>query len=333
MTLKSERATGDTLERNVHTLADPEMRARTFQRRVGSKEMDSSPLFRIISRIPVFVALLAALSGSLVRPDTIVVNSTADNVISGDGNCTLREAIMNANLPAGGDTTGGDCAAGRAGTDTIALLAGTYTLTIGGTDEDLNATGDLDITDSLTINRWGAGVAVVDAAGIDRVFHIIGAVTVGLNGLTVTGDRVGYIDPACTSSNQANQLCQGNGADRSTCVIGSTNADPGRRAALGGVDEGGPGDGAPNAGGALAISSRALSANNNLVSGPSIARANAEGSLDWKVGDSEGSTAAKRHAVSVEQPQWLPLAVGIGVALAGAGGGVALEKRHRRRNR
>lgn len=295
--------------------------------------MDSSFLLRTISRIPVLVALLAALSGSLARPDTIVVNSTADDVTVGDGSCTLREAIMNANLPAGGDTTGGDCAAGSAGTDTITLPAGTYTLTIGGTDEDLNATGDLDITDSLTINGRGAGATVVDAAGIDRVFHIIGAVSVGLNGLTVTGDRVGYADAVCSNSSQANQPCLGNPTDGSDCVVGSANADPGRSTALRDVDESGYGDGDRNAGGALAISSRALSANNSLVSGPSIARANAESSSDWEVRDSEGSPAAKQHTVLAEQPQWLPLAVGIGVALAAAGGGVALEKRHRRRHR
>jgi CSLREA domain-containing protein len=332
MIVRSRRSTGDTLERNVYTLTDPELRVLDLSG-VGSEEMDSSPLFRIISRIPVLVVLLATLSGSLARPDTIVVNSTADNVTAGDGNCTLREAIMNANLPAGGDTTGGDCVAGSAGTDTIALPAGTYRLTIGGTDEDLNAIGDLDITDSLTITGRGTGVAVVDAAGIDRVFHIVGAVTVGLNGVTVTGDRVGSVDSACTSSDQANQLCQGDDADGSTCGIDSINGNPGRSAALGDVDEGDYGDGDRNAGGALASSRHALSANNNLVSGSSIVRANAEGYSEWKVGDSEGSPAAKQHTVLVEQPQWLPLAVGIGVALAAAGGGVALEKRHRRRYR
>jgi CSLREA domain-containing protein len=258
-----------------------------------------------------------------------MVNSTADTITAGDGDCTLREAIMNANLPAGGDTTGGDCAAGSSGTDTIALPAGTYTLTIGGAGEDLNATGDLDVTDSLTISGRGAGVTVVDANGIDRAFHIVGAATVGLNGLTVTGGRVGYADAACVNDHQANQTCLGNGTDGSTCANVGVEADPSRSAAPGDLDEGGQGGRFSNAGGALVSSSRALSANNNLVSGPSIARANAEGSSNWEAGDSEGSTVAKQHTVLIEQPQWLPLAVGIGVALAGAGGGVALAKRYR----
>ena len=46
----------------------------------------------------------------------ITVNSPLDTVVAGDGLCTLREAIGNANANA--DTTAGDCAAG-AGVDTI----------------------------------------------------------------------------------------------------------------------------------------------------------------------------------------------------------------------
>ena len=60
---------------------------------------------------------------------TLSVNSTSDNLIAADGNCTLREAINNANTDS--DTTGGDCLAGS-GTDTIIVPAGTYLLT-GGT--------------------------------------------------------------------------------------------------------------------------------------------------------------------------------------------------------
>lgn len=47
---------------------------------------------------------------------TITVDSAADNEIGGDGACTLREAISNAN--ANGQTTSGDCVPGS-GTDRI----------------------------------------------------------------------------------------------------------------------------------------------------------------------------------------------------------------------
>lgn len=46
----------------------------------------------------------------------IEVNSTADTTVASDGNCTLREAILNANNDT--DSTGGDCVAGS-GADTI----------------------------------------------------------------------------------------------------------------------------------------------------------------------------------------------------------------------
>ncbi len=68
----------------------------------------------------------------VARAATITVNSTADNLTAGDGNCTLREAIMNANSDS--DTTGGDCSAGN-GADTIDVPAGIYTLSIVGAGE------------------------------------------------------------------------------------------------------------------------------------------------------------------------------------------------------
>lgn len=57
----------------------------------------------------------------------IVVNSLADTIAPSDGNCTLREAIINANSDT--DTTSGDCAAGS-GSDIITFsVSGTITLT------------------------------------------------------------------------------------------------------------------------------------------------------------------------------------------------------------
>jgi CSLREA domain-containing protein len=60
-------------------------------------------------------ALLSAPQAS------ITVDSALDSAVSGDGACTLREAILNANSDS--DTTGGDCAAG-AGTDEIGFAVG-----------------------------------------------------------------------------------------------------------------------------------------------------------------------------------------------------------------
>src|SRR6266566_3709398 len=98
---------------------------------------------------------------------TFTVNDTADAVdaMLGDGTCatagntcTLRAAIQEANaLP---------------GPDTIMVPAGTYLLTIEGRDEDLAVTGDLDITDDVTITGAGADRTILDGNGIDRIFDI-----------------------------------------------------------------------------------------------------------------------------------------------------------------
>jgi len=105
---------------------------------------------------------------------TFVVTKTADtNDGACDADCSLREAIIAANA------TPGD--------DIITLPSGTYTLSIAGTDEDLAATGDLDIASNLTINGAGARTTIVNGGGIDRVFHITGAFTVTLVNLTISG--------------------------------------------------------------------------------------------------------------------------------------------------
>ena len=57
--------------------------------------------------------LIAVLTGWGSIAFAIEVDDTADSVVAGDGSCTLREALNNANLPDGGDSTGGDCVAGK----------------------------------------------------------------------------------------------------------------------------------------------------------------------------------------------------------------------------
>jgi hypothetical protein len=72
--------------------------------------------------------------------------------------CTLRAAIMESNaLP---------------GQQTVALPAGTYVLTIPGTDEDQAATGDLDIIDHLVLAGAGAEETIIDGNGIDGVLQV-----------------------------------------------------------------------------------------------------------------------------------------------------------------
>ena len=128
--------------------------------------------------------LIAGAGGTSAA--TINVDTTADTVAT-DGACSLREAVNNVNATA--DTTGGDCAAGDGTADTIILPAGTYTLT-GAILEDLNASGDLDISKAVTIQGAGATATFIDGNGTvtsDRVIHVTAAVTLTLDGVTITG--------------------------------------------------------------------------------------------------------------------------------------------------
>jgi CSLREA domain-containing protein len=101
-----------------------------------------------------------------------VVSKTADTDDGVcDADCSLREAIRAANA--------------AAGPDTITLPAGTYTLTLAGANEDAGATGDLDITDDLTLAGAGAETTIIAASTDDRVFHIPGAFQVAISGVTI----------------------------------------------------------------------------------------------------------------------------------------------------
>jgi hypothetical protein len=127
-------------------------------------------LFRGSSIIAAAPALTQEVTGTTVLVESTLDQGDAspgDGVCAGvSGLCTLRAAIDEANaLP---------------GLDTIELPAGHYLLTLTGGDEDLNATGDLDILDSLFIRGLDeTDQVVIDAGGIDRVCHSI------FSGLTV----------------------------------------------------------------------------------------------------------------------------------------------------
>ena len=118
---------------------------------------------------------------------TYTVTKTADtNDGTCNGDCSLREAITAAN-------------ANGAGADIITVPAGTYTLTIAGTGEDANATGDLDITEDVTINGAGAGSTIIQAGtigypsgsanGIDRVIELHGTDTITFIGVTIANGK------------------------------------------------------------------------------------------------------------------------------------------------
>lgn len=136
-----------------------------------------------------WILVLMIGSGAVAQPaGTYSPNITAD---VNDGACTvnhcsLREAIIAANE--------------NPGADTINLSVATYTLTLGSTGEDSSAFGDLDITDSVTINGSGKFSTIISTAFPqqgDRVFHIdpSGAgITVNISGLTIQNANVTFFD-------------------------------------------------------------------------------------------------------------------------------------------
>jgi CSLREA domain-containing protein len=136
------------------------------------------PIRRSITRYAPFAAMLVftltvSCGGSPVpcgAPEILVTKTadTNDGVCSA-GDCSLREAVIRANA----------CP----GTQTIRIPAGTYTLTHTGAGEEAADTGDLDLTDSVTI--LGDGHPVIDGNADDRVFDVKTGITASLSGLVI----------------------------------------------------------------------------------------------------------------------------------------------------
>lgn len=116
-----------------------------------------------------------------VVPLTFVVNTTSDDtdVSPGDGACataagfcSLRAAVQEANAHPGADTI------------TFAV-AGTITL----------ASGELAVSDDLTVDGPGARNLTISGGDISRIFHIEPGVTASLSGLTLTHGSAGFNQP------------------------------------------------------------------------------------------------------------------------------------------
>lgn len=117
--------------------------------------------------------------------NTYLPNKLGDHAPNGctPADCTLREAITKAN--------------GHQGADVVVVRGGkTYTLALlnSAGNEDLNATGDLDVRGSLTIRSSNKQLATVDANAIDRVFETgpSGAVSATLSRLLIRRGSAGY---------------------------------------------------------------------------------------------------------------------------------------------
>jgi CSLREA domain-containing protein len=119
---------------------------------------------------------------------TITVNSSADardanpgngacETAAGNGICTLRAAVMEANATTSADT--------------IMLPAGIYTLTLTGAD-DTAFSGDLDFSKSATLIGAGVNETIVAAGGDltqDRAFEVLPQVSVNMYDFTIRGGK------------------------------------------------------------------------------------------------------------------------------------------------
>ena len=92
---------------------------------------------------------------------------TADGACSVT-DCSLREAVIAANA--------------NSGTDTINLPGGTIIFQIAGASENAAASGDLDITDDVTIN---GNNTIVNGGDLDRIFHILPGAGVTISNTTI----------------------------------------------------------------------------------------------------------------------------------------------------
>ena len=136
--------------------------------------------------------------------DVTKPDDTDDGVCS-PGDCSLREAVDNAN----------SCP----GLQTINLPADGYILSIDGDDENLNKTGDLDVTDDLVI--VGTGMPSING-NIERSLHIHSGVTATFEGIwLIDGDAIyggGLVNEGTLTLN--NFTCNYNGVSMPPSTMG-----------------------------------------------------------------------------------------------------------------
>lgn len=122
---------------------------------------------------------------------TTITVTTADDIMSTDGQCSLREAIIRANTDPVGLIVLGECDLGSGDDEIVfdpSLNGIPIELSIAGEGEDAGGTGDLDIVSNITFKGNGIENTVIDANSIDRVFHIIGpSRQVTMMDLSITG--------------------------------------------------------------------------------------------------------------------------------------------------
>jgi len=150
-------------------------------------------------------AVMAFVLGMItVSSQAATINVAAGEVLlaPGNGKCSLREALLNAE--AGGDVSGNDCTAGSAGSDTISLAAGSiyvlpdrdpYPLDVLLNDQETSGLPELHT--QLTIDGNGATIQRDVAAGsCFRILYVSRLGNVSLNDVTLQNGCVNITDAA-----------------------------------------------------------------------------------------------------------------------------------------
>jgi hypothetical protein len=146
---------------------------------------------RSVIRVIVAVATSAVLLAfAASAPAATITPSTRLDETDPGGTCSLREAVASANL---NSDRGGCTHTSSYGNDTIKLKGGDYQLTrIASSPEDANTSGDLDVTDPLTITGLGRTKTRIDGNGLntlDRVIQVLNFASLSLDGLKVHGGQ------------------------------------------------------------------------------------------------------------------------------------------------
>jgi len=133
---------------------------------------------------------LSALAFTFTVDDSndVIDNNIGDGICATAGAvCTVRAAVQEANS--------------WPGADTIVIPAGTYNLTIAGAGETAAATGDLNISEDVTIKGAGSATTIIDAQDNDRIFDITQAsTTVAISDVTIQNGTVATPGGGITNS-------------------------------------------------------------------------------------------------------------------------------------
>ena len=208
----------------------------------GDTDVDTEDLNFVMSKF--------GQSGLTCQDKPIDIKGTVLNVTRFDdpppngcagGDCSLREAIIDANA--------------SGGYDKISLPAGKYTLTIAGAGEDAAATGDLDITDDAAIIGDSAATTIVDGGALDTVFHVSAGTTATIAAVTITnGSGAGVaggiwsqgtllLSHVAVTGNQASGFSGGilNSTGGTMIILSSTISNNTAAGSGGGIRNGGTG--------------------------------------------------------------------------------------------